>query len=753
MKKIKILSLLTAVILCLSSCTGVNTSTLSVKSSEIKEYENAGNGYHSSSEYTDIVSETQYLTLSADAENMAVSVCDSTSGTVWSSLPSSDSSSAYAFAVVLYTQSGVYRLNTQDNSVALGAASCDISDGVFTVNYVLSDNEETAKKNYDEITTEDIFVSFSVAYSLSAQTMTVEIDCGSIKCTPNGFVGSITVLPWFGSEESPSDGDYIFVPDGSGAVMNLNYADTDTSDVSVAVYGSDPNCETDSLASGSVPVYGIKKGDGAFAAIITEGDALATINASRQTDNELYKVGADFCITPTAGNDGSSYYYGTTYTGIISVEYKFLSGDSASYIGMASAARESFIESGYLSSLINGDDDSIPFCLTVDGVFEGSVLATATQTQDMLSVLKGKGVNNIILRYKGLLSGGVNQENLYSSRVLNSVGGYDGLETLYEYIQKQNYTLFVDINIFSSYSGYGIFSAAKSLSGSKLYAEIKNELAYDTDENNRLASRITADVASAGKENANQSLYSGEASYSFGLMKTSSISDSFSSFLTKRLTGITDGFLLYDAGSVLYSDKNITRQDAKELIANQARAVSGYGSLAVGSGNIYTLYNAELVAGMMFDTYYPESSAYEPVPFMQAVLHGYVRYTGEPIDAANPLYRFDMLQCIEYGALPSFEWVFDESSIFYYGYYVLSDKVSEIVEFYEEANEMLSGLGGETIVKHEKITQSSGGKELTGIYCTTYSNGTEIYVNYTGSAVTTSGNIVIEPYSCVRIDK
>ncbi len=753
MNKIRITALLLTIILVFSSCSSIGTSSLSVKSTDVNEANSSGAMFHYTSDYSESIAETEYLTLCVDTDTLAVSVKDSTSDTEWTSLPFEKNESAYAFSVLLYTSKGIYRLDTQDNSVAFGGASYEINDGALTVHYVLSDNSETALKEYEDITDEDIYVSFSVIYTVSAQTMSVEIDCNEIKCTPGGFVNSLTVLPWFGSEENVADGDYIFVPDGCGAIMNLSYADTATNDVSVAVYGNDPNSDDTAYASGSVPVYGIKKGDGAFAAIINEGDALATINASRQTDEEFYTVSADFRITSTMQNaNGSSFCYGETYTGKISIEYKFLSGDNASYTGMANAARESFINAGYISSAMT-DDESIPFCLTVDGYFGDNVLATTTQTQDMLSVLKGKGINNIILRYKGLLSGGVNQKNLYSSSVIKDVGGYSGLESLYEYMQKQHYLLFVDLNIFSSYTGYGITSSAKSITGATLYTQLKNELAFDTDTNNRLASRITTDVAVAGQDTTNESHYSGDSYYDFGLIKLSKLSDKFSSFLSDDLTEITDGFLLNDAGTVLYSDKNSTRQEAKDLITDQARAVSSYGSLGVSGGNLYTLYNAEIVMGMMFDTYYTESDSYEPVPFMQIMLHGYIQYTGEPIDAADSLYRFDMLQCIEYGALPSFEWVFDDSNIFYYGYYVLSDKVSEIVEFYEEAVDMLSGLSGETIVKHEKITKSAGGNELTGIYRTTYSNGTEIYVNYTGSAVTTSGNVVVEPYSCVRIDR
>lgn len=733
-----------------TSCTSADR----IHSNKVFTAEKADSVLHTPSGETETVSKNDYTRLLFDKKTFTVSVEDLGENHTWTSLPPSDCPSAYAFGLTLYTESGIYELNTQDSAVAFGTASHEIKDGTLTVNYILSDNAETAKKSYEEITSDDVYVSFSAVYTMTEQTMKLEIDLSQAKCTPDAFIGDFTVLPCFGSSFYDGDDDYFLIPDGSGAVMHLGTADAPTDSVSVRIYGSDPfTGTTDACATATVPVFGVRRSDSAFAAVITDGDALAVINANRKTDNSPSAVGAVFTVTPvTTDNNGSPARKGATYNGTIAVSYKFLSGNSADYTSMASAAREEFIAQSVLSSAKNDGESDIPFHLTIVGADDSGILTTTQQTLDILGILKGKGINNISVNYKGLLSGGLAQKNLYTADINTKLGGSDGLETLYEYTKKQGCELLIGTNIFSSSKSL-ITNGSENASGKNAVYRLVNDMSYDENTSNSLVSRIGIQAAEMGKEKANPSIYAQTQSYEMNIMKLSSLPDKFSSFLEGDLTSYADGISVQDAGYVLYSDADTDRETAKDIIAAQTRAVSNYGKLTVESGNIYTVYNAQLVSGMDFDTYYAESSNYEPVPFVQAILHGYTYYTGKPIDAGDPLYRYDMLRFIEYGALPGYEWIYSNSNIYCYTGYLLAERVAEIVDFYNDACEILGPLAAETITSHRKITKDADGNAVTGVYCTTYSDGTEVYVNYTGSIVSTSENIAVGPYDYVAVKR
>lgn len=744
-----------ALVLCVlfTSCTAENPSSMSL--GETFTSENADNSFHTQSADTQEIAVSDYLKMDIDKKTLSVSINDKNNNYTWNSLPEKSNDSAFTFGLTVYTQSGVHVLNTQDNSVAFGTASFEKNDNGVTVSYVLSDNKETAQKNYDEITKNDIYVAFSVSYTLKEQSMTVTIDTANIKATPKSIISEIRVLPFLGASYDDSVNDYFLIPDASGAVMYTAKDNADTSSVSVNVYGDDPYLNfTENSANTTVPVFGVKRNNNAFAAIITDADAQAVIKATKKTDSSPSKISAVFTVTPTrTDKESGKVYYGSTYNEKISVVYKFLADGSADYMGMASAAREEFINKNTLPSASYEKSDEIPFCISIIGSQDDNTLTTIQQTTDILGILKGKGIDNIQLIYKGLLSGGFAQKNLYSSGIPSSSGGLESYRELYNYTQMLNYSLLTDVNIFSSSKSYLPTDSAYDITGEKASYKLINDLSFRDYKESRLSTRIGTETASVGFSKRNESMYAPTKGYNMYLTDISDLSENISAFLSGELYNSADGISVSDAGHVLYSDNESSRQENLNTISAQLRAAGSSGKLSVKGGNIYTLYSASYVSDMNFDTFYPESEAYEPVPFVQAIIHGSTIYSGEPIDAGDPMYRYDMLRYIEYGAVPSFEWIYSSSNIFCYDGYLLNERITEITEYYEKANDALNSVSSAAMTEHKKITSDANGKAVDGVYCTSYSNGTQIYVNYTGTAVVTPENIVVGAYDFVKITR
>ncbi len=746
-RKFAVISLIMAICLLFTSC----TNTVDVLN--IYTAEKTDSKYHTASSDTQKVASSDFAELYIDKTTFSVSVKDKSNSYTWYTLPDKSNSTSYAFGVTLYTRNGIYNLNTQDNSVAFSSATYRTDKNSVTVSYVLSDKKETANKAYEEITKNDIYVAFDVTYTLSEQTMTASINLADVKCTKNAFISEISVLPCFGASYNDGAQDYFLVPDGSGAVMYTALANVSTDSVSIPVYGADPYMgKTENKASATVPVFGIKRNNNAFAAVITKGDALATINASRKTSTHPSMAGVTFAVTPVKTDESNKTYYGKSYNGNITVVYKFLSDDYANYSGMAFSAREEFIKNGTLPyENYTADSDYIPFCVTLIGRQDGATLTTIQQAIDISDALKSKGIDNIQLNFKGLFSGGYTQKNLYNAHILNDVGGESAYSSLYEYAERQNYTFYTDINIFSTSTHHS--NSISTVDGEKAVYTLKNDLAYRNYLPARLSTRIGSEAASVGESKRNPTLYSSTAGYDMHLLPAEKVSQKLSAFLSDDIAGTASAFSVNDAGYILLSSDKTDRQTAKDIVASEIKTLASNGNVSVKGGNIYTLYTADFVSETEFDTFYQESNAYEPVPFVQSIIHGSVLYSAKAIDAADPLYKYDMLQCIEYGAMPSFEWVYDSSSIFCYDGYLLSDRISEFTEFYKKANDALKGVSDATIISHKKITHDTDGKSISGVYCTSYSNGTQIYVNYSGSAVVTPENIVIGAYDFIKVER
>lgn len=755
MQKLRITSVLITLIMIFcgvfTSCGGKNTV---FSTGPLAEKTKADNVFFKDSESYETVAKNSFIELCADKKNHSIIVKDLTTGYKWSALKKSFTDGSYAFALTLYTDNGIYEFNTQADSVAMSSSVSSIENGILSVTYTISNNKETAKKAQEEMTAEDIFAIFTVTYELKNQSVVMTIDTADLVCTKGAFVKDISIMPCFASDETDSNDDWFLIPDNSGALMNLSRKDDSTNSININVYGNDPynHSETES-ASATLPVFGAKRGNSAFIAVITDGDALASIKANRSAEGKLSAIYPVFTITQVKHIDETSVYKGVSYNGKISVSYKFLSGSNATYSAMASAAREEFILSSRLSSEKSTEVDNLPFNLTVVGAEKSEILTTTNQTTDILGILKGKGISNIVLSYNGIYKGGTANSNIYTSAINNKNGGKNGLESLYDYTQKQGCTLLLGANIFSSGRNYSIGKNSFEISGKTAEFMMQNDLGYNSNASSSFLSRIGKEASDLGTEKANPAIYSEDTFFEMNLMNLSAFSTSFTKYLDSDITSYADGISVTDAGQILYSDGNNTRQDAMNEISSMLRAVSNYGVLSVSGGNLYSLYNASYITNMQFDTFYPESEAYEAVPFAQAVLHGNVLYSGLPIDAGNPLYRYNMLRFIEYGAVPAYEWIYEDANIYCYSGYLLSERLSEIVDFYNDASEMFSDLTDETITDHRKITNDSDGNDVTGVYCTTYSDGTEIYVNYTGSIVTTDGNIAIGPYDYVKVKR
>lgn len=115
---------------------------------------------------------------------------------------------------------------------------------MLAVTYIMADSAATAAKTQDQLAEGDIWLSFTVNYSLVYGSLIVEIDCSSITTAPGLSVLELDVLSHFGASATAQSGDFMLVPDGSGAIIHTDSAEALAEPVSLRVYGSDPAVNT-----------------------------------------------------------------------------------------------------------------------------------------------------------------------------------------------------------------------------------------------------------------------------------------------------------------------------------------------------------------------------------------------------------------------------------------------------------------------------------------------------------------------------
>ena len=613
------------------------------------------------------------------------------------------------------------------------------------------------KDNYDfgvnTALSEKISFEITIVYQLDNGDLMVDVPLDQIRYLNDFPLYQIKLLENLAAASGGSDG-YIFVPDGSGALLNFNQNNTDKTLLSLPIYGDDDSIRSN---EGTVavnqtvhlPVYGIKSGDKAMLAIVEEGAASGTIQAYRANrNNQQYAVYTNFTVCDSdyvylTGSDASSsviQFNAVRLSGNYKIRYKFLHGTSANYSGMAQAYQQYLADKGVLT-VPAGSSADVPICIdTIGGVYGyKSVLGisyvglkaatTYEQNETILQALADAGIGNIQLKLTGWFNNGVKHDYASKVDVSSELGGRSALKKLVNYCGNAGVSLYPDVDLMKVYqsgNGYsGAFDSAKYLDDT----EVK-----------------VYELSSASGDKADDGVKS-----SFNYLLSPSKFTTLSAKFLKGFKPLSIGGLsLRTTGSYLYSDfnKNNTfeRRDTETQVVSQLGQIkSSVSKLMLDGANDYTLSSADIIVDAPVD-YSWYTMLDEPVPFYEMVVHGYIPMTGGLMnDADND--RTDVLRCIEYGNGLYYQLTYQSSSFLksteydklYRSNY--EDLLPEISENYAMVNDALKDVQTARMIGHEQLTDN--------VYRTDYDNGISILVNYGSGAVTVSGVTVAPQYYAV----
>ncbi len=775
-QKIIALLTVAAVLLGTAGCFDKKSSLafFSIKGS-VENAGSVSSSFHSLSSVPEInIAASGFTAMSFEPSSAAVCISEFAEDCVWSVLPFFENGAASALDVVLRTPDGVYYLNSQDNSIAYGSYNYELTENGVSVAYLIADCAENTSGKISSVS-EGAAVKITMSYVFSNGDLRVSIDCANIEISPNAVLESISLMPYFGAVKNDAESanaqlknavlssvresfdvadeqhsktaeaeneteaeadvdtdvdnekqednavaaddgvlsksistspDYLLVPDGCGAIMYTDTADENTSELTFDVYGSSEN-------SAAIPVFGIKKGGSAFAAVIDDGAAIADIKARRAEKDSfgaatVYPI---FTVTEHVEDNGK-YVYSQSYNGKISVCYRFACGDGVDYISMASLCREELIRNGALSSNTVDSDEyplNISVAISVDGTSKRTV-STFEDAEDLLQLLKAKGVDSVEMVLKGMFSGGFVCSGGDKLHVLRSAGGTSGLQRLYEYAEKQKFKVYAGVTLIKS-GGVKSNDFAKDLYGNDITSTVKNPLFPEI----------------------------GQKEYNVNVIAAENIEKNTISLMSSAERLPITGLCILDGDIGTYSDSSsgLNADAVSSMIAKNVSAFSARKELAVSGVSFNTLVNAAILTDMPLTVQNAESDAYKAVPLIPAVIHSTVRYSGTPVNSETAA-QLNLLKCVEYGAQPQYLWVFDEISHYYY-----EQTFNEAVAFVLRASDELGNLSKCRIVSHCEIEDN--------VFCTGFDNGAHVYVNYNNYSVLI-GDIAVLPYDYIRIN-
>lgn len=605
--------------------------------------------------------------------------------------------------------------------------------------------EEYANLGY--ASTEENFPCFKVSidYILKDNTLEVSLNAGEIQYDNSKFyLTYISLLPYFGAGQTGEEG-YVFLPDGSGTLINFNNDGSKSTLITRGkTYGYDAaetNADRGSIKNEfRYPVFGVKTENKAIFGIITEGDGVSGINCEMGNISHSYNTSyADFMIRYhdryMADNAFEQepwiVYDKKGYDGNISLKYYFLTGSDADYVGMAKSYQAYLLEENIISKAVT--KEQLPFMLETIGTVEKPIKRLGIPVVDNVAITSFKeaktmadyfldnGISNLKLRYLAWYNGGYYHTAASKLKVENVIGGKKGLIELEKDAKELGIEIYPDVN-FLTHDMNTLFDN---------YAPNKDGVRTLFQKSGYYPLLLTPLLKMRNW---------------YYCVNPQAILSYYSDF-TKDYNKLgLNTISLASAGEILnsnYKNSNyVNREDSKNIVMEMLkRAKEKYNNIIVDGGNAYTFGYADYILNLpVSDSAYLVSD--ESVPFIQIALHGYIQYTGHPINLSGD-YKKEMLTCLEYGVIPYFLLCYNESSILkesgiYDSFYSVNFHTwkEQAVSIYKEVNEVLSKVQDSPILHHEKLMDS--------VYLTVYENQTQIYVNYSEKQVDING-ITIAP--------
>ena len=536
----------------------------------------------------------------------------------------------------------------------------------------------------------------------------------------------VQLLPFFGAGQSGESG-YALLPDGSGTLIDFDVIFTMPNEINRPIYGFDAAMPSIAMSNPDqvwrLPVFGIKRDDAAFLAVINEGAAVTTLSARVAGDtsqyfrimpNLVYRARHTMVLFQNSANERTllSPSPRRLREGL-SVDYILLAQE-ANYSTMALAYREYLLERGRLVR-----QDTTPFLeLTLIGATRANrtflgvpyrslqPLTTFSEAELIIKSFNEQGVNNIALNLFGYNRGGIGEyfdDRLRPARVL---GGRRGLNNLLE-LENNNLSItYVGELLSGARAGQGFSSsrhAARNISGGIAEQFFFNIVTRQRDYRRPPGLILSPALLEARANGFYASLQNGNINSVMPLGLGSSIHGD-------------------------YGSRAFTTRDESAIYWENAIAASGLDFVADG-GNAYVFPYSRRISGVPMRASGFRLTTRE-VPFYQLVINGFIPYSGE----AGNMYesqRDGFLRTIEYGAYPRFELFYAESSaIRDTDIQILSGNyltwISEAAQSFNAAREIYAAMGGSSMLKHEEIEPD--------VFMITYENGAFVLVNYKNEA-------------------
>lgn len=619
-----------------------------------------------------------------------------------------------------------------------------------SIGYTMEDYNADKALNVSEAGTDRTAFNVTMVYRLEGDELVVEIPFNELEFKESSPLYTLTPLPYFGAGGTEDEG-YMLVPEGGGGIIRFNNGKVSQSAYYSNLYGWDMALKRNAVVHNTrsyFNAYGIANGDASMICILEEGAPYAAVKAdvsgksnSYNYVNAMYSIcsSEQYSFTEALTNSAIRIYLTDLPDETLRQRYRFV--DSNDYADMAKSYQE-YLQERYNGYFTKNDDTQTPVAIEILGAVDKVrqvlgvpvsmplKLTTYKEAEEMIKELSEQGMGNMSVKLIGWCNGGVNQKLMKKVKTISELGSKKNLNSLISTAQSIGVDVYLD----------GVTQYARNsnlLDGFFSYRDAARLLSKERAELYQYSV-----VTYAAREHA-------ETHFLLHTDLAMQMADNLIKYAAKLGVGVSFQDNGKDLSSDFYEKKVSGRQVVMNRQAEQMKAMADAGQkIMINTGNDYALPYSDMVTNMNLQgSDYTILDAF--VPFYQMAVHGYVNYTGEPLNLSEDAQE-ELLRSVEYGAGLSFtlmkESVFVLQKTLYTEYYGADYSAwrDRMLEIYARYDSELGHTFNQEMTDHELFASD--------LSCTTYEDGTKVYVNrgYTDAVTPNGVKVPARDYKVVR---
>lgn len=604
----------------------------------------------------------------------------------------------------------------------------------YTAEDLIRDNEENGLEIEDKIP----YFEVSIKYILEEDGLVVKLINESIVEKEKFPLIYIDLLPYFGTGEIDDSG-YILVPDGSGALINFNNSKAYAKPYSQRIFGDDKGIPYKAMPEEkqkiSLPVYGIKRNNGAFINLVEEGAEMTSINASTSTASNKYNQAYfryhfrefdNYEFVSWEGRQPVIVWTKFYNTKSFSSKIMMTEISNNDYSGMAKLYQNHLIKKEIIAK---NNIQNTPLNLTLLGGYQTTKhflglpytttnsLTSFDEAKILVEKLKEENVDDINLAFQGWANGGINPTYMGQIKFDKSVGNKKTFASLANYLSQANVNFYPEVTVQHVYTDKGISK--------------NNQVIRDTFGN--VIINYPYSLANLLPDyQRTESFYLKPNEY-----------DKVIKSINKTLKNLPTGIGFDSFGQELYGSYRSKDTIFKtETLARfeEIMQKNNFSSTMIRNPGLYSIKYTDVAFDVpVYGTDYKIIDV--SVPFYQLVMSGYLNYSGESFNIVDK-YSFDwhLMKAIETASGISVTWSY-ESTInllgtdytrFYSTFY--ENWFDKTVQAYQQINAL--GIGKTQLVSHQILSRDGS------IALSRYDNGLEIVFNYTNLPYNHNGKTI-----------